>query len=476
MAVGDFAFMDATAQAELVRRKEVSPKELLQAAIDRIERVNPQLNAIITPMYEEAGATVAAGLPDGPFKGVPFLLKDLIAGYAGVRMASGSRWLSDHICEQDSGLVSRLKRAGLVILGKTNAPEFGIMATTEPVLFGPTRNPWDLERIPGGSSGGSAAAVAAGLVPMAHGNDFGGSIRIPSSCCGLFGLKPTRARNPMGPAYGDMVSGFWCEHALTRSVRDSAALLDATCGPSACDPYCAPALARPFLQEVGTPPGALRIAVMRTSPTGFPVHEDCIAAVDEAAKLCEGLGHSVEEIALDVDAMEITQSYVTVFAAGAAWFIDLIAEETGRKPSQDRFEPLTWGLYEMATENSSSHYLQAITRLQRISRDVTLQTAAYDAVLTPTLSEPPPLLGTFDSSPDMPLEGLLKMSEFVPFTVMSNFMGTPAMNVPLNWNEAGLPVGTQFIGRFGDEATLFRLAAQLEQARPWAGRRPPVSA
>lgn len=293
----ELALLDAIAQAELVRRKEVKPIEMVEAAIERIERVNPAINAVVTPMFDEARAAAGGTLPDGPFTGVPFLLKDLLAAYAGVRMTSGSAFLRDFVPDHDSELVARHKRAGLIVVGKTNTPEYGIMPTTEPALFGPTRNPWDTTRATGGSSGGSAAAVAAGLVAFAHGNDGGGSIRIPASCCGVFGLKPTRARNPLGPDFGDMFSGLVAEHALTRSVRDSAALLDATSGSEIGDPYCAPPPARPFLHEVGADPGKLRIAFTTVAPSGATVHPDCVRAVIDAAKLCSDLGHEVVEAA-----------------------------------------------------------------------------------------------------------------------------------------------------------------------------------
>ncbi|MCP4667725.1 MAG: amidase, partial [Deltaproteobacteria bacterium] len=296
----DLALLDATAQADLVRRKEVKASELVEAAIDRIERVNPELNAVVTPMYDEARDAVKAGPTDGPFAGVPFLLKDLLAAYKGVRMTLGSTLMRDFVPDHDSELVRRLKRAGLVIVGKTNTPEFGILPTTEPRLFGPCRNPWDRERTTGGSSGGSAAAVAAGMVPMAHGNDGGGSIRIPASCCGLFGLKPTRGRNPLGPDFGDIMGGLVAEHAITRSVRDSARLLDATSGPDVGDPYWAPPAERPFAQEVGADPGRLRIAFTVEATTGVEIHADCVNAVKDAAGLCAELGHEVVEAAPEV--------------------------------------------------------------------------------------------------------------------------------------------------------------------------------
>lgn len=310
--LSDLAFLDATAQAELVRRKEVSAKELVESAIERIERLNPTLNAVVTPMYNHALAAANGELPDGPFTGVPFLLKDMLASYNGVRSTSGAALLRDFVPDHDSELVVRLKRAGLIILGKTNVPEFGLLPTTESHLFGACRNPWDTERTPGGSSGGSAVAVATGMVSMAHGNDGGGSIRIPASCCGLFGFKPTRARNPLGPDHGDIMSGLVAEHALTRSVRDSAALLDATSGPDVGDPYFAPPPLHPFLQEVGADPGKLRIAFSTEAPTGVCIHPDCVRAVIDAAELCADLGHEVLEAAPELDGEMMNKGFITL--------------------------------------------------------------------------------------------------------------------------------------------------------------------
>jgi len=472
----EFAFLDATAQADLVRRKEVKAIELVDAAIERIERLNPLLNAVVTPMYEQARAAAASPLPNGPFAGVPFLLKDLLASYAGVPMTSGSAFLRDFVPDHDSDLVVRLKRAGLIILGKTNTPEFGILPTTEPHLFGPTRNPWNRSRTTGGSSGGSAAAVAAGMVPMAHGNDGGGSIRIPASCCGLFGLKPTRARNPLGPDLGDVMSGLVVEHTLTRSVRDSAALLDATCGPCVGDPYWAPPATRPFVQEVGADPGQLRIAFTTRTAAGASVHPDCVSAVKDAAALCAELGHTVEETAPVVPTELMGGAFMTIWSAGVAHSIDGAALLTGRTPTPDQFEPLTWALYEIGRQQTAPGYLLAVTVIQTIARDFARFFINYDIHLTPTLGEPPVPLGSFESTPQNPMQGFARAGVFVPFTPICNITGHPAMSVPLLWNAEGLPIGTHFIGRFGDEATLFRLAAQLEAARPWASRHPPVSA
>jgi len=469
-ALEELACMDATALAELVRKKELQPLELVEAAVCRIERLNPTLNAVVTPMYDLAREAASARLPEGPFRGVPFLLKDMLASFAGVRMTLGSKLLKDFVPDHDSELVVRLKRAGLIMLGKTNSPEFGILPTTEPQLFGPSRNPWDTDRTTGGSSGGSAAAVAAGMVPMAHANDGGGSIRIPASCCGVFGLKPTRARNPLGPDFGDLFGGLVAEHAVTRSVRDSAALLDATSGPDAGDPYWAPPPKRPFIQEVGADPGILRIAVTTKATTGAPVHADCVLAVREAAQLCAELGHQVDESDLKIDGQLILHAFGVLWSAGCTSTLQALG--AGR----DQVEPLTWALNEMGGHYSAADYIMAVQTLQRVSREIARLFSDYDALLTPTLAEPPVLLGSFDSPTDNPLAGFHRSGLFAPFTPLANITGQPAMSIPLFWNADHLPVGTHFVGRFGDEGTLFRLAAQLEQARPWVNRRPPVCA
>lgn len=468
--------LDATTQAELVRKKEVTPAELVAAAIERTERINPQLNAVIAPMYEHARQQAASALPDAPFTGVPFLLKDLQAAYQGVPMTAGSNYLRDFAPNGDNELVKRYKRAGLIIIGKTNTPELGILPTTEPALFGATRNPWDTKRMVGGSSGGSAAAVAAGMTPMAHANDGGGSIRIPASCCGVFGLKPTRARNPLGPHFGDLFSGLVAEHAVTRSVRDSAALLDATAGPELGDPYCAPLPARPFLQEVGADPGQLRIAFTTNAPTGVPVHPDCVAAVHDAAKLCAQLGHEVEEDEPQLNGEMLINAFMTIWSAGNAWTVESLSFAVGRKPVPEDFEPGTWALVEMGRRRSAPDYLLAVQTLQIFARRIAQFMEQYDVLLTPTLAEPPLPLGSFASTPDDPMAGMRRAGLFAPFTPICNATGQPAMSVPLYWNADGLPIGTHFVARFGDEATLFRLAAQLEAARPWSNRRPPITA
>ena len=474
----DLAFMDATAQAELVQKKEIKATELVEAAIERVERLNPTLNAVITPMYDLARDAASGDIPEGPFTGVPFLMKDIGALYGGVRTALGAAILRDFVPDHDSELTIRYKKAGLITIGKTNTPEFGILPTTEPHLFGPSRNPWDTERTTGGSSGGSSAAVAAGLVPMAHANDGGGSIRNPASCCGVFGLKPTRARNPLGPDFGDMLSGLVCEHAVTRTVRDSAALLDATSGPDIGDPYWAPPPSRPFLEEVGAAPGRLRIAFSTEINIGGTPHADCVKAVQETASICEDLGHEVVEAApaITADPEMLEREATVLWLGGCASTIDGIARIGGFTPQSDQFEPLTWALYEIGRQYSASDYLIAVQMLQRVAREIGRFFVDYDVLLTPVLAKPPVTLGTFEAPKENPMQAWDHVIAFAPYTVTFNITGQPAMSVPLIWNADGLPIGSHFVGRFGDEATLFRLAAQLEEARPWANRRPPVSA
>jgi amidase len=468
--------LDALGQAELVRRGEVEPVELLDRAIERLERVNGALNAVVTRMYEQAREAAAGELPDGPFRGVPFLLKDLFTAYAGARLTNGARVCEALVPRYDSELVLRYKRAGLVIFGKTNTPEFGIPPTTENRLFGATRNPWNPARSPGGSSGGAAVVVAARVVPMAHGGDGGGSIRIPASACGVFGLKPTRGRNPLGPDVGDLLSGLVCEHALTLTVRDSAALLDATAGPDSGDPYWAPPPAGRFLDEVGRDPGRLRIGFTTAAPTGVAVDRDCIAAVQEAARLCASLGHEVSEATPAIDATATARGFIALYAAGAARSVLDVEETAGIPIGKDMFEPVTWGLYEMGKGLTSADYLLALRLVQRTARDVAKFFETHDIWLTPTLAEPPAPLGAFEASYDDPLIGFFRAADYAPFTPLVNATGQPAMSVPLHWNEEGLPIGVHFVGRFGDEATLLRLAAQLERAHPWRGRKPSVCA
>jgi amidase len=471
----ELCWLDATAQAELIRKREVTSLELVDNAIKRIEELNPKLNAVITPIFDQARKTASGAIPKGPFSGVPFLLKDIGASLAGVPMAMGTALLKGYVPDQDSELTIRYKKAGLIILGKTNTPEFGLIPTTEPRLFGPTRNPWNTERTTGGSSGGSAAAVASGMVSLAHGNDGGGSIRIPSSCCGLFGLKPTRARNSLGPAFGDLLSGLVCEHVLTRSVRDSAAILDLTAGPVDGDPYWAPPQKKPFLQEVGADPGRLRIALAPDSAIGELIHPDCKQAVAETARLLESLGHIVEEATptVSTETEKLTPAFSAVWYSGCASTIDMIMQAVGMPAQPDFFEPLTWYQYELGRKYTASEYLRAIIQIQRLAREIAVFHQKYDVMLTPVLAQPPVPIGTFDvREGEDPAAAWSRIAAFAPITPLQNLTGQPAMSVPLFWNQEGLPIGSHFVGRFGDEATLFRLAAQLEQARPWTSKRP----
>ncbi|GAA1983279.1 amidase [Catenulispora subtropica] len=491
--------LDATALAGLVARREVSAVELTRWAVERVERANPRLNAVVVPLFERAleqarridgdgdgdgdgdadgdGDPGGDGAPHPPFAGVPYLLKDLAVELRGAPFSEGSRFLAGNVSTYDSELVVRLRRAGLVILGKTNTPEFGMVPACEPVLYGATRNPWDPERSTSGSSGGSAAAVASRMVPMAHGNDLGGSLRFPASACGLFGLKPTRARNPFGPEYGDVVGGWAVEHALTRSVRDSAALLDATGGPAAGDPYPAPTPRRPFAAEVGADPGRLRIAFSPRVPDGSPGHPDCVKALMEAVELCTGLGHETSEADLPGLTPEVGDAIGTVFNAATAWIVGYWIKRRGREPEADELEPVTRAFWEAGRRVSAADYLLAVEELQRFSRRVAAFLGEYDLWLTPTMSAPPPPLGFVTSTPEDPLRALHNGGTTVAYpAVVANITGGPAMSVPLSWNTDGLPIGVHFLGRFGDEATLFRLAAQLEEAAPWAGRTPGVVA
>ena len=474
-AANELAVLDATAQAELVTRREVTAVELVEGAIESIERLNPVLNAVVTPMFDRAIADAKAR-GNGPLAGVPYLVKDLVVEVNGVRLTEGSAFLRDNISTFDSELVVRLRRAGLIILGKTNTPEFGMAPACEPKLFGPTRNPWDITRSTSGSSGGSAAAVASGMVPAAHGNDLGGSIRYPASACGLFGLKPTRGRNPVGPEYGDFVSGWDVEHALTRSVRDSAALLDATSGPAPGDPYAAPPPARPFVKEVGADPGRLRIGFTDRTPEGEIGHPDCVAAVRDAAALCESLGHQLVEVDLPALTPEVGSAIGTVFNAATAWIVAYWIRKLGREPSPDELDPLTRAFWDMGRDVSAADYLLAIEDCQAFSRTIAGFLTDLDVWLTPTLSTPPLPIGEIVSTEDEPLRALERGGPSIAYAgVVANMTGNPAMSVPLSWNSDGLPIGVHFLGRFGDEATLIRLASQLEGARPWADRRPVVT-
>jgi len=488
---------DGLGLAKLVQKKDVSAAELCEEAISRIEKINPQLNAVVTPMFDLARKSIQEPLAQGPFTGVPFLLKDLLADFAGVPLSMGSRACRNFIPARDSEMVTRFKKAGLIVLGKTNTPEFGLLGYTEPELHGPTRNPWNTDHIPGGSSGGSAAAVAGGMVPLASGGDGGGSIRIPASCCGLFGFKPSRGRTPTGPDRGAIWQGAVVEHVITRSVRDSAAVLDATQGSDIGAPYVIAPPRQPYLQEVGRSPGRLRIAYDTRSPVGTEVHSECVKAVEHTVQLLEKLGHDVEEARPETDGQTLAQSFFTMYFGETAADIEELERVLGRKARPGDVEPLTWTLGLLGRACSAGMFVKAIREWGIAARAMGRFHEKYDIFLTPTVADPPSKIGELKPKPaemvlmkivnTLGVGGLLKASGIVekmaveglsktPFTQLANFTGQPAMSVPLYWTPAGLPCGSQFIGRSGDEATLYRLAAQLEEAQPWFDRRPPVTA
>ena len=475
MTFAEYAEYDGLGLAALVEKGHVTPLELVEEAIARIEKYNPQLNAVIYKLYDQGRETARSkGRRGSRFHGVPFLLKDVLGNTVGVPTACGARFLADMPAMQDDTLVVRFKAAGLIPLGKTNVPEFGLLPTTESALYGPCHNPWNLQHSTGGSSGGSAAAVAAGIVPMAHATDGGGSIRIPASCCGLVGLKPTRARNPMGPVLGDIMNGLICEHVVSRTVRDTAALLDCTAGPEPGDPYAAPAAPRPFFEEVGAPVERLRIAFATKNFTGMPLHPECVAAVTRTAALCEELGHIVEEASPAVDAGTLTQSFLNVWCSGLAMQIEAVAQLAGREIREELFEGVSWALYQQGRQVTAAQYLIAIAMLQIQGREVGRFHERYDCWLTPTLGTPPIALGTVDiNEPDF-MRAFAPILDYVPFTPLQNTTGQPAISLPLHWTADGLPVGVMFTGRLGEESLLLRLAAQLEEAQPWKGRRPPL--
>ena len=486
---------DATALAERVRRGDVQPIELVETAIAAIERVNPQLNAVIHRMYDQARAAAKGALPDGPFRGVPFVVKDLDGWLAGEPYTQSCRMSKDFVPSEDAEIIARMKRTGVVIVGKTNTPELGLLGITEPELRGPTRNPWNPDHTPGGSSGGTAAIVASRAVPMGHGGDGGGSIRIPSSACGLFGLKPTRARNPLGPRLGEAWGGYVQPGVLTRSVRDCATMLDATQGPDVGAPYASPPRERPYADEIQRAPRKLRIAFSTGAQLGRATHPDVQAAVKDAASLCASLGHELEELALPIDRDALVAAYFTQIAVGAAIGIEDTARWVGRAPTPAEFEPTTWLLGTIGRKLPAIELQRSRDACQTAGRQLGRFFQRYDLFLDGTLAYPPVRIGELALkrgerialaalrvvSPRFVLDRLLETLganalDKTPNTQVANQTGLPAMSVPLHWNAAGLPIGVQFMAPFGDEATLFQLAAQLEVARPWAGRVPPISA
>ena len=478
----DLAFRDATDCATLVRDGSITPRELVDAAIERVEAVDPQLHAVIHRRFDEARAEAAAA-PEGPFRGVPILVKDLDGSLAGAPLHEGNRLLRDlgHTADHDSYLFAKLRAAGCIVIGKTNTPELGLLPTTEPLAHGPTHNPWDTTRSPGGSSGGSAAAVAAGLVPFAHAGDGGGSIRIPASACGLFGLKPTRGRVSLGPATGEAWAGLVARHVVSRSVRDSAAVLDVLAGPMPGDPYWAPPPARPFAQEAGADPGHLRIGLRTGAPAGLAeVDPACVAAADATAALLESLGHTVEPAApAAIDELELLVHFVTVLGVSTAYDLRRLAVIAGRPLTADDVEPVTWAQAEAGRSVTGAEYVDALEWLRAWTRRMAGWwqpadgTQGYDLLLTPTMARPPAPLGEIRG--DDAEGAMLAATPYAAFTVAANVTGQPAMSVPATWSD-GLPIGAQLVAAAAREDVLLRVGAQLETARPWADRRPPVCA
>jgi amidase len=470
-------WMDATDQATLVASGKVSPTELLEAAIERIERIDPALNAVVIRWFDHARETAAsADLPNGPFRGVPFLIKDLFAEYAGQPISNGNVAFKEAhvISDADTTLVGRYRAAGLVIAGRTNSPELGSVPTTEPVAWGPTHNPWDTTRTPGGSSGGAAAAVASGMVPFAHASDGGGSIRIRASCCGLVGLKPSQGRITLGPVRDE--SGLSVQHCVSRTVRDTAALLDATHGPGIGDTVIAPPPARAYVDELGADPGRLRIGILDHHPQGGPVDADVTHAAQAVGRLLESLGHHVE--AAWPKALE-----EATFSAqfGALWSANMglaqrrFEDQLGRPLADHEFEPMNRVQADFAKHFTSVDYALTLSAVSQYRRAVqSWWYDGWDLLLTPTVAEVPIKLGTIVNDPDHPMSPMERAGRFVPFTPPFNTSGQPAITLPLEWTAEGLPIGVQLVAAYGREDVLIRIASQLETANPWAHRKPDV--
>ena len=463
---------DAVGLAELVARGETTPEALLEAAIERVEARNGAVNAVTNKLFDYGRRAIADGLPDGPLKGVPYLLKDLGASLAGCPTTRGCRFFEDVVPDEDSEHVKRLKRAGMVIFGRTNTCELGLSLTCEPQLHGATKNPWDLGRISGGSSGGAAAAVGARMLPAAHASDGFGSIRAPAACCGLVGLKPTRGRNTMAPSLGEGSGGLSTEHAVTLSVRDSAAILDSTCGRGAGDPYSAAPPERPYLQEVATDPGSLRVAFTSRAPNGATVEADAMRVLEETATLVADLGHRVEEADPAIDGGAIVPTFLTLM--GVNTVVNLSSHPSaGRAAREDEVERVTWLTAKLGEATSSADYVRATQAMHRLGRQMAAFHGDHDILLTPGFATGTAVeLGWLDMMMEDVHEYWRRVFHFSPFTVWFNQTGQPAMMLPIGESADGLPVAVQAVAPYGDEGTLFRFAAQLESARPWFDRKP----
>jgi amidase len=470
----DYSDYDGLGLAALVATKQVTPAELVEAAIERIERHNPTLNAVVFKGYDDARRQAAGALPDGAFTGVPFLIKDLAMPVAGWPRTSGSKFARDVVDAEDGGLTARYRAAGVIPLGKTNTPEYGITGTTESAHLGPCRNPWNPNHIAGGSSGGSASAVAAGIVPMAHASDGLGSIRIPAACCGLVGLKVTRDRNPNLPDGYDYALGNVVDHVVSRTVRDSAAMLDATGWPEPGSPYPAPPKARPYVEEVQASPGRLRIAWSWETPNGRPIHEEMQAALEATAALLKGLGHEVIERGLGIDYRALYASRGPAAAANFAAGMGRLIDHLGREPEPDELEPLTWAALKAGRRQTGDAVMRSLQETRMLNRATLAAFEDIDVYLCPVMGEPPPEIGFIDAVNLEPKEVNRRQGRVFPYTPPFNFSGQPSLSLPLAQSKAGLPIGMMFTAKYADEATLFRLAAQLEKEAPWKHRRPQV--
>jgi amidase len=474
MKLDEYTALDGIAIADLVKKGEVSTAEVAGVAMEAIDAVNPQLNAVIETYPERVDQTPA----DGPLKGVPFLLKDLVVHEGGKTNELGSRLAKGMVSPHDSELAIRYRNSGLNILGRTTTPELGFCATSEALLYGASHNPWNLNHSPGGSSGGSAAMVAARAVPAAHANDGGGSVRIPAANCGLVGMKPTRARVSLGPDAGEAIGGFAIEHVVSRTVRDSAALLDATQGVSPGDPYIIAPPSRPYLGEVVTKPKALKIAMTTEPWSGDPVDPECVAAVHETAKRLQGLGHEVVEASPVIDYEPFIEATANIWAAGETAWVLAIAAATGRTPGPDNLETSILATYEAGMKLSAMDYLAALGVINTTCRAVGPFFDDYDMLLTPTCGKPAWELGEMDAN--KPGWDLMSWTRFVfgicSFTPLFNATGHPAVSLPLAMSKGGLPIGIQFVGQWGREDMLYQLSGQLEEAHPWIGLKPPVCA
>ena len=469
----DYSSYDGVGLAQLVAKGEVTPAELAEAAIARIERHNPKLNAVVFKGYDDARRQAASRLPEGPFKGVPFLIKDLGMPVAGWPRSSGSKFARGLVDAVDGGLTTRYRAAGVILLGKTNTPEYGITGTTESAALGPCRNPWSLNHIAGGSSGGAASAVAAGIAPLAHASDGLGSIRIPAACCGLVGLKVTRDRNPNLPDGYDYAFGNVVDHVVSRTVRDSAVMLDATGYAEPNSPYPAPPKERPYGEEIQRSPGKLRIAFSAETPNGRSIDPEIRAGLDRTAGLLKGLGHEVIERGLGIDYRALYASRRSASAANFAAGMARLVDELGREPEPDELEPLTWAILKAGKRETGADVMRSLQETRMLNRKTLAAFADIDVYLTPVMGTPVPEIGFIDPVRIEPRELNKRQGRLYPFTPPFNFSGQPSMSLPLEVDGRGLPMGMMFTAKYADEATLFRLAAQLEKEAPWKGRQPP---